>query len=413
MKRHLVAKSVLLAGVASIASTVLYYCFVNNKPQDVATCHVKSAQNAVRVARERRLPTLSQACNAVFEPSNHSCSRYMTNKINVAAGFGHKFSEFLFGLWTAKKHRLSYVYEPFGSSGLHKDDYSAFDSMLGLSEAFATLGGASKHAIDSLMKQNRLVSASIFDKDIQTACDRVVLSGGFSYCRSSASNNCFVAPENEFLFERTKNCLRSSVKLFGHVFEKCIFTPLNSASDPTTPMPVNIVWHIRLGDMELHMVGDPFYERVMIALRAITMGYRPRLIFVGASEGIPRDYMDFVSNLAVETWQGTNVSLDIQSPAYDFTDSMVAMMQADILIGSGSSLPAIASLLSGTPMFFNHPMKHGFNYGAEMTADNIDLAANGTVLDSVRRLKIAMHAHMHMNATGPCRSHHQHPIQQR
>jgi hypothetical protein len=348
---------------------------------------------------------LVMVCRRIFEPPDRRCPRYMTNKINGAAGFGHKFSEFLFGLWMAKRYGLSYVFEPFTSSGLHSDNYGDVEYLLGMSKTFEILGGINRTSIAAMLKQNKLVAENLRDASLARNCQRVVFNGGFSYCASSPTNNCFTASENEYLFERSKACLRQGVRSFGHAFDRCVFDAIFQSPQRARDAEsrhLNVVWHIRLGDFEPHKVGDMFYERVLRALKHMGVGYNMRIVLIGSEAGVPRHYMDFMTKITADVWSEDNDRPQLLSPAYGFSDSMRAMMQADILIGSGSSFPAIAALVSDVPLFFNHVMKHGFNYGAEMTADNVDLEFNGTLLDSARRLKILLHARMHRVDKGPC-----------
>lgn len=175
---------------------------------------------------------------------------------------------------------------------------------------------------------------------------------------------------------------------------------------------VVVVWHIRVGDVVTHSHDDHFYKHVLDTIKFITQGFRIRFILVGGgaakssasantTSSIPIEYVKFMSSSVGELWESTAVAR-VEAPAYTFIESFLAMMQADVLIGSGSSLPQVAALLSGVPIFFNHVSKHGFHYGAELLADSVDLEKNGTILDSRRRIKIEMFARMN-EGQGPCR----------
>lgn len=110
--------------------------------------------------------------------------------------------------------------------------------------------------------------------------------------------------------------------------------------------------------------------------------------------------------MAAEAWSGMAQVPNVIAPKLTFRDAFVAMMQADVLVGSESSLAAIAALLSQEPLFFSHVAKHGYNFGAETLADSVDMHWNGTVSESIRRLKIAMHERMQPSNRRACRSDH-------
>lgn len=102
---------------------------------------------------------------------------------------------------------------------------------------------------------------------------------------------------------------------------------------------------------------------------------------------VTKEYVDSVSKAAAVLWR--DVSADsvphVIAPELSFRDSFLAMTQADVLDGSGSSLPMTAALVSGEPLFFNHVAKHGYLVGAEILADGVDMSSDGTILDSIRR----------------------------
>lgn len=135
-----------------------------------------------------------------------------------------------------------------------------------------------------------------------------------------------------------------------------------------------------------------FYERVANAIEYIADGYNIRIILVGGgtrcggSQHVPKEYVDAISNIVSSIWSGSEIPR-ILVPQYSFRRAFLAMIHADVLIGSGSSLPMIASAISAQPLYFNHVPKHGFNYGMEMMIDNADLLHNGTVLDSLKKGK--------------------------
>jgi hypothetical protein len=353
----------------------------------------------------------------VFNPPHDACPRFVTNRITAGAGFGHQFTELLFGLWAARQYGYSYVYEPFRYHAGARDDYSVMNKALGLDRMFAAdLGALSRDALDGLvMSDERWITVKALPVSAPRRCFTALAIGGYHYCTTDATtNDCFAAPENEFLFQRFAPCLRTAVLAYGKVFDECVLVEPSSDGQATRPLlptdTVVVVWHVRVGDVVTHRVDDPYYEKVLDTIRFITHGYRVRLVLVGGGTAkdpaqnttlsVPLDYVKRISNIAGALWASNAVRVD--APSYTFLESFIAMMQADVLVGSGSSLTHVAALLSATPLFFNHVPKHGFHYGAELISDNIDLLANGTVLESPRRLRIALFARINQGRK-PCR----------
>lgn len=345
----------------------------------------------------------------------------MKNAINPANGLGHQLTELLFGLQKARSYGLSYVFEPFTASGKHKDNYTFINELLGLPRLFASLGGASRPVAEEVLAS----SSSTWEKWNEShaltdaSCNVFRSVGGYSHCTSASNLNCFIAPEHAFLYQNAADCFRNAVVAYGTAFDHCIFDaidmwPLTYSNKSQVAhaggLPhdtIVVAWHVRLGDLVPHPPSDPFFKRVLLALRQITEEYKLIVMLIGkgsGTDGVAQDYVDAVANAVNDVWSGSAEHVPrIVAPVLSFPDAFVAMMQADVLIGSGSSLPAAVSLVSGEPLFFNHVAKHGYNYGAEMLADSVDMHWNGTVSESLRRLRVVIHERMRPGKRRACR----------
>lgn len=97
-----------------------------------------------------------------------------------------------------------------------------------------------------------------------------------------------------------------------------------------------------------HRADDPYYAKMVDTIKFITRGYRVRLVLVGGGTAkdpaqnttmnVPVDYVKRISNIAGALWASSN-AVRVDAPSYTFLESFIAMMQADVLVGSGSSLP--------------------------------------------------------------------------
>jgi hypothetical protein len=177
---------------------------------------------------------------------------------------------------------------------------------------------------------------------------------------------------------------------------------------------VFVALHVRAGDFEPHLPHDIFYKTILQALRQIATGYKVQILLVGKGpmesngrSSVPDTYLHSIMAKVSEIWNESATHdlmiPQVTAPSYTFSESLLSMMQADILIGSGSSLPVVASLVSGIPLFFNHVAKHGYNFGMEMVGGDVDMESDGQVLESYRRLQVELYARLHPNKPTPCR----------
>lgn len=360
-----------------------------------------------------------RSCPDFIWPMNSQCPRVLSYSL-TPAGLGHQFTEFLFGLRKARMYGLAYIFEPFAGNSYHKDDYAIVNDIVGLPALFLTLGGAQRDAVEEARRASReswqeLKPAPTINRSTIT-CDSYFVMDGFGHCQG----DCFKSPESAHLFQDVAQCLRTASTQLGSAFRRCIFaehaeTHALISNKSLSWLPTNVaivVWHIRLGDITLHSPDDEFYRSVLQQLRIITRSYKVTILLVGkgsvggdGTSMVGSSYVDRIRENAANTWSdcGPSEAIEVLAPRYNFRDAFLAMMQADILVGSGSSLPAVASLVSGIPLFFNHVAKHGYNFGAEMTTDSVDMEANGTLRESLRRLTTEVNARLHPKRPTACR----------
>lgn len=419
MRAALLARSTLL-GLASCALFLFTFVMVHDayRKKPCEGVELKKPLRATDVG-------LHEACSRVFMPPDPHCLRFMRNNIGWIHGLGHQVAELLFGLQKARSQGLSYVFEPLMSSKSHSDNYTFVNDLLGLPQLFQSLGGVSIERVEDILANTTSSWTSSSDAHGRSSkgCNVFQEVGGYYHCTSVPDGNCFFSPENAYLYQNAAECLRKAASSYGTAFDRCIFQELldmestlatEHQSTPAQSTPnatIVAVWHVRVGDIVLHDADDPSYARVLSVLKEITEGHKLVVLLVGKwagedeKHGASRDYVESVSRLAAEAWAGSSQALrpQVMAPSFSVRDAFVAMMQADVLIGSGSSLPAAAALFSGVPLFFNHVGKYGYHFGAEMLADSVDMARNGTILDSPRRLKVDLHDRMRPGRRRACR----------
>jgi hypothetical protein len=193
--------------------------------------------------------------------------------------------------------------------------------------------------------------------------------------------------------------MRSTARSFGTIFNFCALI----GPGMTLPLSMNvviIVWHLRLGDFVLHQPNDVFFENVVKFLITLLEGFYVRILILGGGgkvSTIPSDYMNRITSLVSKYWFNMTVP-QIETPQLTFTEALCAMMEADILIGNGSSLP----LFSERPLFLNHIPKHNFNFGAEYLSDSVLMDSTGYIYANLWRLKGELRRRM-SKPVAPCR----------
>jgi hypothetical protein len=350
------------------------------------------------------------ACQNLIVHLNPNCPRLLEYTYSEGTGFGHQFTEFLFGIKKAQVYGMTYLFTPFKGSIGHGDDYTFINDMLGLSKLFESLSAATRESVKQLPRVDLLSTNS-------SLCNAVYTISGYRHCYPELSGNCFSSTETRFLFQDVAGCLRQGVQRLGYAHERCVL--LGNEQNKQQPahhyLPkdtVYVVLHVRVGDYEPHPPNDLFYTKLFENLRRIAAGYKINILLVGKGQvdmdgsfSVASNYLDILRTKVSDVWKeyAPEYIPKVYSPRYTLTESFLSMMQADILVGSGSSLPAVASLVSGVPLFFNHVPKHGYNVGMEMVGSDVDLEFNGEVLDSHRRLRVELHARLNPHQPTACR----------
>lgn len=343
-------------------------------------------------------PSLA-VCYDVIRPPDR-CRRFITARRTEDAGFGHQVMEMLFAMEVGRREGFSFVYKPLVASGKHGHSYRRIDTDLGIAKLFSLLRtpGWPQIARDPALAHAVLGRNGDIKRFVGN-CNVLVELDGYGHC----GGDCFKAGSNEYLFQRFAPCLQEAVRQFGNIFDECIFGHLGISA----PFPYIVAFHLRFGDFVAHDHHDSNYViKTLTYLRALTGGHYVLIVLVGGGNGTTahslHQFAQAVTSAAHSMKGGSTFSVLV--PSLDFDDSMRVMMQADMLIGSGSSLPQVAALLSEMPLFFNHEAKHGFHFGAELLGSHVDVDRSGMVIDSLRRVRVELFRRRHLSLPwDPCR----------
>jgi len=286
---------------------------------------------------------------------NRRCVRVLDCLRSKNAGLGHQIAELIFSLTLSVFHDATFVYESFP---LAKNDHNvslAFvDELFGLKHVFS-----SKWSKDLELKSLRPLSIQTSQRDV---CN-VRFQGTYRDCPGGV---CFFSESMSHTFDRFAPCLRELSLVHG------TWSSRKPKSMDSTSL--NVVWHFRLGDLESHMPDDPFFRQLSSTLAPVF-----------ESAVCVRHY--FVANWNIISEQRRVTYQDaLQSQfkytsfvAVDLEQTLLYFLHADIMIGSGSSLPRVAGLFSSIPLIVNIRPFHGWNHKAEYFSDGIDADNGGRV----------------------------------
>lgn len=278
-------------------------------------------------------------CNEVLLTPNRDCLRILEFKQSFEFGLGHQLSELVFAAYLSRRFEAAMKFPRFDTdliSTHHNDDYSFVQDFLGLN----------MFTSNSDLNTSALMHAQLTDLSNQEC--NVVFKGAWNGCEENST--CFHSFLVHSAFRQLAPCFRSASIRNGS---------WKSASPfPERASGIHIVWHIRVGDVELHPAGDIFYKNLFDDLFSALHTTKVVLYFIAEWRVLKAEerqaYEDYLNNLIFGRWRTIFISLSIH-------ETLAYMMHADVLIGSGSSLPAVAALFSDSTVYVNVMPKHGWN----------------------------------------------------
>lgn len=286
---------------------------------------------------------------------NMSCPRILYPHRTHAAGIGHQLSEYIFFLELSKLYNAAIVVDEFQDIiSNHGQSFVFLNKLMG----FTPINSLYK----KLIPKFREVQSSEFSDVSQCS---VVLRPSYGNC----PGDCFFDVKTRYAFDHFSPCIRYQSLKYGNWNMR---NPFVRKYDN-----LNIVWHVRIGDLTLHKPGDSFYSIVLENIKPILKKFTNYTHYIIGGGGktsdcsrIPDEYEFFFRNIL-----GNNTIFG----CYTVEESMLHMLHSNVIIGSGSSFPVIGSLLSSKPMFLNHVQKHGFHHAQDYLSDGIWLDIDGSI----------------------------------
>lgn len=285
---------------------------------------------------------------------DRTCIRILEYSRTSSSGLGHQLSELAQALHISCTHNAALKFDGFGEKvSRHGHKYSFVNELLGLKVFTNNAGYSTSH-----------LTRISFNDTLDTRCG-VVLEGNYKQC---PGGDCFRSPYTSLLLDTYATRLRNIADTQG--------TWLSENPFRHWPTRFHVVWHVRLGDLELHKPGDAFYTNIYESVKHIfALMMDVRHVFIAEwsliSADLRGEYERILGDLA-----GASEFLEL-----DVRTSMLHMMHANLLVGSGSSLPIMAAVFSRKTLYCNVKPKIGFNYLNEYVSDGLNFDESYKVVD--------------------------------
>ena len=313
-----------------------------------------------QVAKDGQIPyrSLPSRASCDFLTLDQECPKIMEFERSAKTGLGHQISEIIFGMHLSTALGATLKVAPFDvtlpehSKSGYKE-YSSLETLLGLHavtfhDSFNTTVLRAMINVAEKMPSN--IECHVLYKSSWQRC--------FGGCGAECSLDCFFSPALALAFHQQAPCVRSITKRHGAWQHR---NPYLSVSE------FIVAWHVRVGDFEPRPPEDLFYENIYKSLKDLLEDFiNVRVIFI-ADWGVISDarQSDYRSAL-----NGT-LPFRVEFPSLNVEESLMYMMHADLLIGSGSSFPLVAALFSEGVLYVNVRPKHGWNYLAEFLPEGL------------------------------------------
>lgn len=290
------------------------------------------------------------------------CIRILEMRRTTAAGLGHQIAEVVFGLHMAESYDAVPWIESFqNTTSFHElAGYPFLGSMLGLD-------GLLPH---KSVSRKRLKHIRLYD-GVNDECN-VYIEGSFKDCNGS---DCFASGALALAFHKQAPCLMQLARTYGDWHLR------NPFENQTASNVFNVVWHVRIGDIEPHPAGDIFYSNMCESLKVFLASFVEVRLF-------------FLSKWTTESEELYTTTLPDACLRYEFKfispaieDTLLYMMHSDLLIGSGSSLPVAAAVFSDRSLYVNVQPKHGWNFLDDYILDGLVARDDGYVVNHLNDIR--------------------------
>ena len=295
-----------------------------------------------------------------------ACVRVLQGKRRERAGLGHQISEMVFFIHLSALHGAAYAIKPFARKlSDHKASHEFVNGLLGLHSLF-TDNEFNELEVDSMA-------------NVRTDECGVLLEGGYLDC---PGGDCFKSPVMMGAFRKYTPCLQRLSQLHGTWPTLNPFSPAHQI--------LNVAWHVRVGDRSPHLSDDDFFKNLFETLHHHTasVGKQCHHYVLGEWTRVDNKLRDEYTAMFKGFLRGQRLRvLDL-----DLKKTLLYMLHADLLVGSGSSLSEIVPLFSRKPLYVNVQPKHGWNFLAELQEDALHANSSGFIVTPVTQFRKLLEA---------------------
>lgn len=301
--------------------------------------------------------------SGTFVPSN--CSRYAFVPFRIGAGAGHHVADYVFSIALAIAVHGNVAFEAsnkFDYDGKHGNT-SWIVKFLNMDDGDAYVGDLLQHGYKMVdveswsgaIHQSKFACNAIFRvRDDQ--CDAAY--GGTGDC-----------------FSELKGAYESAKWILREKFSRTTFRPKSYRFSSSF---FNVAWHLRTGDKKLHGKDVRFFKTVLMQVSSALEGFPVRHYFFYEGHRLPHEF-EFLKDLGVPN--ATFVS------GMDPGETMFHFVNANMLVGTGSSFAITAQLVSWKTIFLHTEPKEGGFYGVYETSEVVRVTRDGMILDSRAALR--------------------------
>eukprot|EP01134_Creolimax_fragrantissima_P000457 CFRG0457T1 len=272
------------------------------------------------------------------------CPRFFSLELCDSCGVGHKTSEYLFG------HRLAMVYNATYVVDLEKWSWSKHENLDWTYKSLGMMVGEwSVTEVKQKYKPTIVHECPVkwkFEGDGK--CNVMYYVRRWPACCEGDGwgiARCFYSPLAVDLFKNASHMLQTQYTAVKQ------WRDMSVIQKYFTPEAYTVAWHIRVGDFDPHSNDREFFEQLLgtlsKALNGLYVKYYVFSYFAGANHNttIPPPGYEYLKTMLPNSVFLSNIHTD---------ETITLMAHADMLIGSGSTMVDLPSVLSTFPLTLFH-----------------------------------------------------------
>lgn len=311
--------------------------------------------------------TLLDENSRVLARYNKDCPRFLLTDIGHQ-GLGDQLDHYFYGLYWSTKLKIDLLARLSRGNNSHESKPGGHVQIL--KTILGIKGLSYDWSIDTLQRQIplRFIHYNYQQleniKSITSIPCGTIITAQIDGCGKTGDKWCWLNYQTHY--SKIIWQLRSH-----HSKENCIALNLGFSIPETHTRILNIIIHLRNGDICLHCSLD-YFRKILKIVEEVLPATQKKALFIDAAFEMPDEIRQFLWDNDVNTFIGSSLS-----------DTVCRFLTADILISTGSSFPVTVSMfgLPWTPIVIEEEDKFG-NNRYHYSADSALLMKNGERVSS-------------------------------